>query len=78
MHNYAKHETVSCPLCTESHVCMCNRAVECPCTQVNLTRDEAEWIGWQTENECVCVPCLLRLRVEARAALKSADWEEMP
>jgi len=51
---------------------LCNRATECPCASVNLTRDEAEWIGWQTGQECVCIPCLLRLRDEARAVLKPA------
>ena len=69
-HNYAKHDIMTCPLCAESHVCLCNRANECPCAQVNLTRDESEWIGWQTGNECVCIPCLLRLRKEARAVLE--------
>jgi hypothetical protein len=33
---------------------------------VNLTRDEAEWIGWQTGQECVCLGCLVRLREEVR------------
>jgi hypothetical protein len=70
LHNYAKHDILTCPLCGESHLCMCNRATECPCTAVNLSRDEADWISWQTGNECVCIPCLLRLREEARAALK--------
>lgn len=69
LHNYAKHDILSCPLCGESHICLCNRATECPCASVNLTRDEAEWIGWQTGNECVCIPCLLRLRDEARTVL---------
>jgi hypothetical protein len=61
---------MTCPLCGEGHVCLCNRASECPCAQVNLTRDEAEWIGWQTGQECVCIPCLLRLRDEARGLLE--------
>ncbi len=65
-HNYSKHDIVNCGLCEESFVCLCNRAAECPCAQVNLTRDEAEWIGWQTGQECVCLGCLVRLREEAR------------
>lgn len=70
LHNYAKHDIVTCPMCGDNHVCLCNRANDCPCSQVNLTRDESEWIGWQTGNECVCIPCLLRLRREARSVLE--------
>lgn len=69
-HNYAKHDIVTCPLCAESHVCLCNRAADCPCAQINLTRDESEWIGWQTGNECVCISCLLKLREQARVVLQ--------
>jgi hypothetical protein len=68
-HNYDKHDIVSCGECGESFVCLCNRATECPCAQVNLSRDEAEWIGWQTGNECVCQACLLRFRDAARLVL---------
>lgn len=77
-HNYSKHDILTCPLCGESHVCLCNRATECPCAEVNLTRDEAEWIGWQTGNECVCVPCLLQLREQARAAFTGATPPAVP
>ena len=65
-HNYSKHDIVNCSLCGVSFVCLCNRATECPCAAVNLTRDEAEWIGWQTGQECVCLACLLELQGTAR------------
>jgi hypothetical protein len=65
-HRYSKHDIVNCMLCGEAFVCLCNRATECPCARVNLTRDESEWIGWQTGQECVCLNCLVRLRGEAR------------
>jgi hypothetical protein len=68
-HNYAKHDIMPCSLCGDAFVCLCNRAADCPCAQVNLSRDEAEWIGWQTDGECVCILCLLRLRTEAREKL---------
>lgn len=77
-HNYDKHDIVSCNECGESFVCLCNRATECPCAQVNLSRDEAEWIGWQTGNECVCQSCLLRFRDAARGALAPAPIRSSP
>lgn len=69
LHNHDKHDILNCPLCGDSHVCLCNRASECPCAQVNLTRDEAEWIGWQTGNECVCISCMMKLREQAARVL---------
>lgn len=69
LHNYSKHDRVPCTRCGEIFLCLCNRATECPCAEVNLTRDEAEWIGWQTGGDCVCMACLRQLREEARAAL---------
>jgi hypothetical protein len=71
-HNYGKHDIVTCNECGESFVCLCNRAAECPCAQVCLSRDESEWIGWQTGNECVCQTCLLRFRDAARLVLDPA------
>lgn len=68
-HNFDKHDLVSCRLCEVSFVCLCNRAAECPCTQVNLSADESEWIGGQTGGDCVCIPCLLSLRQQARLSL---------
>lgn len=61
-----KHDILTCQRCQESFACFCNRPAACPCAQVNVTRDEAEWISWQTTGECVCIPCLTRLRDEAR------------
>lgn len=65
-HNYDKHDIVPCMLCQETFTCLCNRATECPCAQVNLTGNEAEWISWQTGGDCVCIACLMKLRDEAR------------
>lgn len=69
LHNYAKHDILSCGECGESFVCLCNRASDCPCAQVHLSRDEAEWIGWQTGSECICMNCLLKYRAAARQVL---------
>lgn len=71
-HNYDKHDFVACQYCGETFVCLCNRATECPCAQVNLNRDESEWISWQTGGDCVCMTCLLRLRSDARVALSGS------
>jgi len=68
--NEGKHDIIPCILCQESFTCLCNRASQCPCSQVNLTRDEAEWIGWQTGGDCVCITCLTRLRQQARAVMQ--------
>ena len=68
-HNFDKHDIVPCSLCSEAFVCLCNRAADCPCAQVNLSRDESEWISWQTGGDCVCISCLLKLRGEARQAV---------
>jgi hypothetical protein len=69
LHNYSKHDILPCSLCENTFICLCNRAADCPCAQVNLTRDEAEWIGWQTEGDCICIQCLTRLRTEARVRI---------
>ncbi|SKB08237.1 Cysteine-rich CWC [Prosthecobacter debontii] len=64
-----KHDILTCPMCEASFTCFCNRPAACPCVQANVTRDEAEWISWQTGGECVCIACLMRLREEARQVL---------
>jgi hypothetical protein len=51
---------------------MSQKATECACGDIYLTADEAEWISWQTGGDCVCVPCLLELRQQARATLNLA------
>ncbi len=70
LHNHAKHDLLSCPQCGETFVCLCNRASDCPCAQVNLTRDESEWISWQTGGDCICIACLMKMRESARQAVQ--------
>ncbi|TDU71106.1 Cysteine-rich CWC [Prosthecobacter fusiformis] len=69
-HNYAKHDIVPCQLCSQTFVCLCNRAADCPCAQVNLSPDEAQWIGWQTGGDCICIACLKKMRQDAKTALE--------
>ena len=69
LHNCDKHDIAPCHLCDAPFVCLCNRASECPCAQISLSPDEAEWISWQTQGDCICIPCLLKLKQQARLAL---------
>lgn len=62
--NFSKHDVLDCILCEEIFSCLANRAHECPCNQVRLTSEQAEWIEMKTDGVCVCNACLLKLREE--------------
>lgn len=57
----AKHETLYCERCNTSFECKANSSTYCQCTQIDLTIDEAEYIGEYFEN-CLCISCLKELK----------------
>lgn len=72
-HNLEKHDLQTCHRCDETFPCLANRVGECPCHAVPLTREETEWIAFQTREECICVRCLIALRDQFPVPEKVAD-----
>ncbi len=63
---YGKHAHPECPACGGTFLCMANRAGNCPCTAVSLTRDEVQSLTWLWGESCLCSQCLTRERDRLR------------
>ncbi len=63
-----KHDRPECPACGAGFLCMANRAGQCPCTEVALTRDEMQALTWEWGESCLCPGCLRAERDRLRGA----------
>ncbi len=57
----SKHETILCERCHTSFECKANSSIRCQCRQVEITPEEAEYIG-ESFDSCLCAGCLNELK----------------
>jgi hypothetical protein len=66
----ATHEMINCERCNAVFECKANSFTKCQCMDVKMTLNDTQYVSERYEG-CLCAGCLLILRDEYRALLKS-------
>jgi hypothetical protein len=66
---YTKHECIPCGRCGEKVECKANNFTQCQCSQIQLTLNELQYIAEEGYEDCMCLSCLQKLKLEYQNSL---------